>query len=291
MGRILGEAFSQNCRQLIPPLVRALPQSFRKPALDLPDPPGLGTGPDHLCRPAGQGPDQRHAEREEIRLLAELALALQLRGAVATRAAGEANLPLRSPHLRQPEINEHRRPVRHEDVGGLDVPVEHALSVGLRQSLAKRGEEFQHSGGVVLVKRGPAIHHPGIQLRRLRVMRHDEIEGAALADGVFVLAGAVDRRDAGMAVEPLQHVHLTEEQCLAFRAGFRGNPRAPEGGLDHDIPLLMLVVREVDGPHAAGAEFLEDLDGGAGERQPRLQSHRLRTFPKPGDSETLGEFL
>jgi hypothetical protein len=126
-----------------------------------------------------------------------------------------------------------------EDVGRLDVAVDHAGVVGLgdrpQQPLAQAVDLFG-GGGTVLV-------HPLGQVAA-RQVGHDEHDLVAVLDHV-------EQPHHVGVVQPAQHARLAQQALAGLEDLAR---RAVEGEALHGDAVALLVAREIDDAHAASAQ-------------------------------------
>ena len=157
--------------------------------------------------------------------------------------ARELQAPRVAAELRQPEVHElDPAEAVEEHILGLDVPVHHALVVGVLERFAQGGDDGQ---GLRLGQ--PSIGQHLAQVGPVHELHDDPGE-------VLDLAEVVHRDDTG--------VHQPREGLgLALEA--LGPPLDLAGGwqqdLDRDLPVELHLPRPKDGAHAAPAEALHEL--------------------------------
>ena len=126
---------------------------------------------------------ERHAEREDVRARVDailLALGL-LRRHVVRRAGDLSSDGERRQTLlpRQTEVGQHRAPVRaHEHVRRLDVPVDHAVLVGVVESVRNLRDDTDHRLDVLPAETG-ALRDQLVERLTLDVL-HREVLGRTL---------------------------------------------------------------------------------------------------------------
>ncbi len=173
-------------------------------------------------------------------------------------------------HPRDPEVGELRaREARlalgADDVGGLDVAVDDATLVGVRERRTEDRPDAQH----VAVRQRPVAQQLG-ERRPLDELGHE-------VDGVLVAAGFVERDDPGV-----RQAGGGEGLALAAAVGVVAD-RDP---LDGDVALEVLVAGAIDDAHAARAErrpepvAVEDEPAGIGVRGRVGVKHRLPLRPR-----------
>ena len=128
------------------------------------------------------------------------------------------------------------------DVLGLDVAVHHPLPVGVVERAGDHAREMQ-----CFVERQLAV---AVELRPQRLaldVRHDVVEEAV------GLARVMQRQDVGM-IEAGGDLDLAEEAVGAERGGELGVE-----DLERDGAVVLAVVGQVHGGHAAAAELALDV--------------------------------
>ncbi len=130
--------------------------------------------------------------------------------------------------------------LRHLDVLGLEVPVHHALGVGLREPFAdlpRQLEDLAHLEGALLdeLLQSLAVHQ----------LHHDPIARPRLHDVVHL-------DDGGMA-QPRHRPRLPAQTLARAQVGLPG----PDV-LDGDPALQTLVARPVDDAHASRTDPIDD---------------------------------
>ena len=202
--------------------------------------------------PTGQHLEQHQAERVDVRTCVDRAAGDLLRRHVA-RGSDAASFD-REPgrcivgHPRDAEI-EHldvqpRQITPHADVLGLDVAMNNALVVCVRERL---GDLERDGEGFVVGKRTVAVEQRG------QIVAFDELEDE-IETPVFVLAGVEELRGAGMRDLQCQRGLALETPP---QVGVIGQVRRQE--LDRDLVADVHLAREVHRSHAATADLANDL--------------------------------
>ena len=152
-------------------------------------------------------------------------------------------------HVGDAEVDDHRVAVEHQHVAGLEVPVHHPCRVDGVQCLGQAlAEAVQVGAG-----QGPGLLDDLVQRGAGDVAGHD-IRPVALEVGVE------DSRDPAV-LDPPERVHLPGQPCPGARV--EGDVWTQQ--LERHSPPAG-VEREVDDPHAALAEGLEQPVGPDGHR-------------------------
>src|SRR5438309_1812260 len=165
-------------------------------------------------------------------------LALTNGSTAMQRTPAEAITPDPGERARDAEVGEHRVAVREQDVLGLHVAMDESLAMRVVECHAH-------------VTRDPdrlREWHPPLTLQSLaqRAVRHVRCHIVERAVG---LAGVDERQDVGMG-EARRDLDLPQEPLGADRS----REVAPEH-LDRDFAVVLLVLREVNGRHAAPTEL------------------------------------
>lgn len=157
------------------------------------------------------------------------------------------------------EVEHFRLPLPiDQHVAGLQVAVDHAAGVGVRDRLGDGGEERE-------ARERPQAAALRVAVERLAVDElHDQVGGAAQRLGT---AAAVDRGDAGVG-QPRQQPGFPLESARGLGAGQLERQR-----LQRDAPLRLLLLRFVDHAHAAAPDQAQDPEavdlGTRGDGRPR----------------------
>jgi len=178
------------------------------------------------------------APASQVLLAARLLRAHVFRRPQRQPALGHHFHPDRGERARDAEVGEHRVEVREQDVLGLHVAMDESLAMRVVECHAH-------------VTRDPdrlREWHPPLALQSLaqRAVRH--VRGHIVECAVG-LAGVDERQDVGMG-EARRDLDLPQEPLGADRS----RELAPEH-LDRDFAVVLLVLREVDGRHAAPTEL------------------------------------
>ena len=180
-------------------------------------------------------------------------------------------------HLRDAEVGDDGVAVAvEEDVGGLDVAVDHAAAVRVREPAPDLEEDGANHGdgedarGLQHDVERPAVH----------VLHHEEVEVVELPDGVdgddvgVAQVGDGDRLLAEAVHHPLTHHH------------------AGRHDLDRDEPVEGDLLSEIDGGHAAPAQLAHDVKlaaGGGAEVLEHLVPRRVRASARGGGRGAGGD--
>jgi hypothetical protein len=181
-----------------------------------------------------------------------------------------------------PEIGEHRVPVREEDVLRLHIPVDEPLPVRVverRAHVAHDAHRFHQRNAAVLLQ-------PGAQRSPMHVLRHvvqQPVRLSRIEEGQDVRMREL-RRDLDLAHE-------------ARRAEGRG-ALWPQP-LHRRLAMVLEIVREIGRGHAAAADLLVDRAAPReGCLQPLLllihfaeRTHMAPVFPALPDAERAVEFV
>ena len=200
----------------------------------------------------------RHrAQRIDVTARVDGALTHRLFGThVAWRAEREPRLchalATRALHRqRNAKVGDERRPIMQENVLGLDIAVDDVLAV----RVVERARHFAcNTYGISDGQLTFAFE--ACTQRFARDERHHVVQQA-------VRLAAVEQRENVRVLQPRGGADLGEKPFAAKRRTKVGVQH-----LDRDIALMLDVVREIHGGHAAGAEFARDaiaVGEGAGE--------------------------
>jgi hypothetical protein len=188
-----------------------------------------------------------------------------VRGAEREASLGDAAATSLCHREGDPEIGDDRLTGLEQDVLGLEVAVHHAASVG---EVERAGEEREQTQGLV---EGQLLlaREPGPQRLALDVGHH-VVEQAVGRPGVE------EREQVGM-LQVRGGPDLAQEPLGADDGGELGAQH-----LDGDLAVVLEVVGEVDGGHAAGTEFaLEPVAVGEGRAQAFQVAHRAFPLGRP----------
>ena len=223
---------------------------------------GGHVGGEHLLRarpgerrPARQQLVRHHAEGVEVGPVIHVRVGHRLfRRHVGRRAQRDAHGRERlapgglAQRLGHAEIHHQRVPAAEHHVLGLEIAVDHAVAVGFGERVGDVAEDAHRVADRQLallrqlVAEGGAVH-----------VRHDVVEQPVGR------ARVVQRQDMGV-LQGRRHLDLAEEALLAERGG----ELLPQH-LERDLAVVLQVVGEIHGRHAAGAELaLEAVAAGEG---------------------------
>ncbi len=175
------------------------------------------------------------------------------RGAEHRAAAGDARGVGRRG---DPEVDELRDGVvAQQHVGGLDVPVHHALGVRVVERRAELAGHPSHA---------PGPQRAVAKRRRERLARHvlHDDEDALVVDG------GVEDGDEVRVVQRGAELRLAHEALLDVRRAVGMQP------LDRDLPVESLVMAQQDGRHSPGAQVPEHAVAPVQQRSLRRCGHR-----------------
>ncbi len=214
---------------------------------------GLRRAP-RVGRLAGEQLIQHAAETVDVATRIELPLAQRLLGThVLGRAHREPNLreplPRRGAHGQgDPEIGDHRLAFIEQDVFRLDVPMDDVLRVRVPQGGGDiSGDTERLLNGELFLPRQPVAQRFACHVR------HDVEQKPVRFTGV------VQRQDVGM-IQPGGDLHLTQKPI-----GPEGRRHLRAEHLDRHPTVMLDVVREIDGGHAAAPQLsLDDIAAGEG---------------------------
>ena len=226
-------------------------------------PPAKGVRPLAGEQPVQQDAERVHVGRRAHRLATNLLGRRELGGHRAEERSGLVRRG-RPQQFRDPEVEQLRLPVRgHEDVGGLEVAMDHQPAVGVRHGLAHPAEQRE-----AFIEGEPASL--AVRVDRLALDQlHREVREAARGQASVHQAG--DSR----VLEQRQDAPLFDEATEDAR-------RPVLDQLDGD-PLLEVSVgplAEEDAAHAAASDLAhhteraDPLRHGAGERGARIEQRR-----------------
>ncbi len=192
----------------------------------------------------GQQLVEHHAEREHVGAPVHRLLAHLLGRHVVGRAGGDvAGAVVLVRDARDAEVEHARlRAPDHEDVGRLDVAVDHALAVRVGQRVG----DAPHDGGGLRRRRPPAFLAQLAQVAALEQLHRDV--------GALVAHAGVEHRDDVRVREAASGARLVQEQRVEGLALFRRDLEVQ--GLDRDEARQQRVVRRVHRAQAARADLV-----------------------------------
>ncbi len=145
--------------------------------------------------------------------------------------------------LRHPEVRHQRMTARQHDVLGLQVPVHHPVRVGLGEGVRHVPQDPHY-----LAHRKLPLPHQPVPKRGPFDVGHHVVEEAV------GFAGVVEGKDVGM-LEARGEVDLGQEPL-----GSHGGGQLRAQDLDCDVAIVLQVVGQPDGGHAALAQLpLQDI--------------------------------
>ncbi len=145
--------------------------------------------------------------------------------------------------LRDAEVHHDRMPAREHDVVGLHVAMHDLVLVCVGERVGDLGREAQR-----LLERDPAVAAQTLAQRLPGHQRHDVERQLRVAGD----AGVEERQHVRM-IEAGRDADLAEESLVGDRACEIGIEH-----LDRDVAVVLQIVREEDGRHAAMAELAVD---------------------------------